>query len=62
MWHYPVAIHLAAYFGLKEAMKVLLNVFDVDLKAYDGWTPLMVAAILAQHSMVELLLAEGADI
>ncbi|QYS98726.1 ANK_REP_REGION domain-containing protein [Trichoderma simmonsii] len=57
-----VAIHLAAHFSLEEAMKVLLNVFDVDLKAYDDWTPLMVAAIWGKISMVELLLAEGADI
>ncbi|KAK4079765.1 hypothetical protein Trihar35433_870 [Trichoderma harzianum] len=58
----PVAIHLAAFFGLKEAMKVLLNVFDVDLKTYGGRTPLMVAATSERTSMVELLLAEGADI
>ncbi|KAL6691665.1 hypothetical protein J3F84DRAFT_403333 [Trichoderma pleuroticola] len=57
-----VAMHLAAFFGLEEAMKVLLNVFDVDLKACYGWTPLVVAAIARQTSMVELLLAEGADI
>ncbi|KAL6833601.1 hypothetical protein J3E69DRAFT_353226 [Trichoderma sp. SZMC 28015] len=57
-----VAIHLAASFGLKEAMKVLLNVFDVNLKAHGGLTPLMVAAMSTQTSMVELLLAEGADI
>ncbi|KAL7802928.1 hypothetical protein V8C43DRAFT_312380 [Trichoderma afarasin] len=57
-----VAIHLAAFFGLKEAMKVLLNVFDVDLKAYYGLTPLMAAAMSGQISVAELLLAEGADI
>ncbi|KAJ4860619.1 ankyrin repeats (3 copies) domain-containing protein [Trichoderma breve] len=57
-----VAIHVAAFFGLKEAMKVLLNVFDVDLKAYGGWTPLMVAAMSGRNSMVELLLAKGANI
>ncbi|KAL7959281.1 hypothetical protein V8C34DRAFT_313434 [Trichoderma compactum] len=57
-----VAIHLAAFFGLKEAMTVLLNVFDVDLKAYGGWTPLMVASMSGQLSVAELLLAEGADI
>ncbi|KAK0765759.1 hypothetical protein N5P37_001697 [Trichoderma harzianum] len=57
-----VAIHLAARFSLEEAMKVLLNVFDVDLKAYGDWTPLMVAAMWGKISMVELLLAEGADI
>lgn len=57
-----VAIHVAAFFGLKEAMKVLLNVFDVDIKAYGGWTPLMVAAMSGQNSMVELLLAKGANI
>ncbi|KAK4083751.1 uncharacterized protein Triagg1_1413 [Trichoderma aggressivum f. europaeum] len=57
-----VAIHLAAFFGLKEAVKVLLSVFDVDLKVYGGWTPLMVASMSEHLLMAELLLAEGADI
>ncbi|OPB39165.1 hypothetical protein A0O28_0048710 [Trichoderma guizhouense] len=56
------AIHLAAFFGLEEAMKVLLNVFDVDLKAYGGLKPLIVVATSERTSMVELLLAEGGDI
>jgi ankyrin repeat protein len=52
-------VHLAAYFGLREAMISLLkNGHHPDSKDSDGWTPLSWAAGNGHEAVVKLLLAE----
>jgi hypothetical protein len=54
--------HLAAYFGLKEAMTALLkNRHDLDSKDSDGQTPLSWAAGNGHEAIVKLLLEKGAN-
>jgi hypothetical protein len=55
--------HLAAYFGLKEAMITLLeNGHDLSSKASTGRTPLSWAAEKGQEAVVKLLLEKGAKL
>jgi ankyrin repeat protein len=55
--------HLAAYFGLKEAMITLLeNGHDLDSKDSNGRTPLSYAAENEQEAVVKLLLEKGAEL
>jgi hypothetical protein len=54
-------LHLAAYFGLKEAMIALLeNGHDLNSKNSYGQTPLLWAAKNGYEAMVKLLLGKGA--
>ncbi|KAF3185787.1 hypothetical protein TWF788_003836 [Orbilia oligospora] len=57
------ALHLAAYFGLRETIVALLKMGnDIDLDARDtaGRTPLSVAIGAGQEAVVKLLLDNGA--
>jgi hypothetical protein len=56
-------VHLATYFGLKEAMIALLkNRHDLDYKDTYGQTPLSWAARNGHEEVVELLLEKGAEL
>ena len=58
-----IGVHLAAYFGLKEAMIALLkNRYDLDSKDTHGRTPLSYAAESGHEVMVKLLLEKGAKL
>ena len=62
-WRQMLGVHLAAYFGLMEAMVVLLkNGHDLDSKDNDGLTPLSWAARKGQEAMVKLLLEKSAEL
>jgi ankyrin repeat protein len=55
--------HLAAYFGLKEAMITLLeNGHDLNSKSSNGQTPLSWAASRGQEAVVKLLVEKGAEL
>jgi hypothetical protein len=56
-------LHLAAYFGLKEAMITLLeNGHDLNSKDSYGRTPLSYAAENGHEAVVKLLLEKGAEL
>ena len=56
-------VHLAAYFGLAEAMMALLeNEHDPDSKDTYGQTPLLWAARNGHEAVVKLLLEKGAEL
>ena len=56
-------VHLAAYFGLKEAMMALLkNRHDPDVKDTYGRTPLSWAAMNGHQTVMRLLLDKGAEL
>jgi len=56
-------VHLAAYFGLKEAMMALLkNGHDHDSEDTYGQTPLLYAAKYSHEAVVKLLLEKGAKL
>ncbi|RYP14662.1 hypothetical protein DL765_006228 [Monosporascus sp. GIB2] len=55
-------LHLAAYFGVYEAAKVLPCGEDVDPKDSSLRTPLSAAAEYGREAVVQLLLEKGADI
>jgi ankyrin repeat protein len=56
-------VHLAAYFGLKEAMTTLLKKgHDLDSKNSYGRTPLSHAAGNGHEAVVKLLLKKGAEL
>jgi len=58
-----IGVHLAAYFGLREAMTALLkNGNDLDVKDTTGRTPLLWAAKKGHEAMVRLLLEKGAEL
>jgi hypothetical protein len=58
-----IGVHVAAYFGLREAMIALFeNGYDPDVKDTDGQSPLSWAAANGREAVVKLLLAkEGVD-
>ncbi|KAL6361198.1 hypothetical protein LRP88_04661 [Fusarium phalaenopsidis] len=67
-WNYMEApqrmtgLHLAAYFGMAEAMAALLtHVSYRDLKDTRGWTPLAWASMKRHGAVIKLLLENGAD-
>ncbi|KAH7237429.1 hypothetical protein B0J15DRAFT_538684 [Fusarium solani] len=67
-WNYMEApqrmtgLHLAAYFGMAEAMAALLTHVNYrDLKDTRGWTPLAWAAMKRHGAVIKLLLENGAD-
>ena len=58
-------IHLAAFIGKQELMKLLLNneSIDIDLETVDsGYTPLCVAAISGNYEILRLLIEHGAEL
>jgi len=62
------ALHIAARFGHVECLKALLEAsswhkIDLDIAEHTfGWTPLLVASVDGQLTMVELLINAGADV
>lgn len=48
--------------GDREHMQALLKRADVNVRNVQGWTPLHIAAISGDITLVELLLRHGADI
>ncbi|CAG9983821.1 unnamed protein product [Clonostachys byssicola] len=66
-WDYKIAprmkgLHLAAYFGIAEAIGALLgHVKYSDIKDSYGWTPLAWAAMKKHDAVIKLLLENGAD-
>jgi ankyrin repeat protein len=58
-----IGVHLAAYFGLKEAMIALLrNGHNLDSKDSNSRTPLSYATRYEHKAVVELLLEKGAKL
>lgn len=56
------ALHLAAYFGLKETVKALLERgHDINERADSGRTTISVASMVGHKDTVRLLLHRGAD-
>ncbi|RYP68408.1 hypothetical protein DL771_006672 [Monosporascus sp. 5C6A] len=55
-------LHLAAYFGLEEAVKAIVGKYDLDVKDSYGRTPLSYAAENGHGRVVQLLLGKGADV
>ena len=56
-------VHLAAYFGLKEATIALLeNGHGLNFKDSDNRTPLLWAAEYGREAVVKLLLEKGAEL
>ncbi|KUJ13176.1 uncharacterized protein LY89DRAFT_153773 [Mollisia scopiformis] len=55
-------LHLAAYFGVDDAVRALLNNNSPDLKDSYGQTPLSWAAKSGHEAMVKLLLDKGAEL
>ncbi|KAF4956485.1 hypothetical protein FSARC_11555 [Fusarium sarcochroum] len=55
-------LHMAAYFGIAEVLKILLCDQQPDEKDSDGRTPLWWAARHGHKIIVELLLQHGADL
>ena len=61
-WSFRVALHIAAYFGLIDAVQILLEPGnDVDQRDRTGKTPLHWAIIGKQNAMLQFLLERGAN-
>jgi ankyrin repeat protein len=57
-----VGVHVAAYFGLKEVMRNLIETdLDLNIKDSGGQAPLSHAADGGHEGIIQLLLARGAD-
>ncbi|UKZ79072.1 hypothetical protein TrVFT333_006823 [Trichoderma virens FT-333] len=54
-------LHLAAYFGIEKAVRILLNVYSLDLEDSYNRTPLSWAAENGHEAVVWLLLKKGAN-
>jgi hypothetical protein len=57
-----VGLHLAAYFGVKEAVYTLLEHWRTEVCDSHGQTPLLWAVRGGHEAVVQLLLEKGADI
>ncbi|KAJ4246287.1 hypothetical protein NW762_013638 [Fusarium torreyae] len=55
-------LHLAAHFGIAEALRTLLHDQQPDPKDRHGRTPLWLATYYGHEMIVELLLQHGADV
>ncbi|KAH8645696.1 ankyrin repeat-containing domain protein [Xylariales sp. PMI_506] len=55
-------MHLTAYFGLREAMMLIMDVEDPNAADAHNRTPLSYASERGEDKVVELLLSEGVDI
>jgi hypothetical protein len=55
-------LHLAAYFGVEDAVRDLLNSMDQNLEDNYGGTLLLIAAMNGHEGTVRLLLEKGADV
>jgi ankyrin repeat protein len=53
-------LHLAAYFGIKNAVRVLLDTQEPNVEDSHGWTPLYWAAWNGHTAVVTALLGAGA--
>ncbi|KAI0883266.1 uncharacterized protein GGS22DRAFT_195456 [Annulohypoxylon maeteangense] len=57
-----IGIHLAAYFGLGEALNLLINTENIEAKDSQGRTPLFWAVWRTRENAVQILLEKGADV
>jgi ankyrin repeat protein len=55
-------LHLAAYFGVDDAVRTLLDISSPDSKDSYSRTPLSRAALSGHEGVVQLLLDNSADI
>ncbi|XP_067653524.1 uncharacterized protein [Haliotis asinina] len=55
-------LHLACHGGNVSIVKHLLQMFDINGRGNNGWTPVMFAAANGVHSVFELLVSKGADV
>ena len=58
-------IHLAAFIGKQDLMKLILNneAIDIDLETEtSGFTPLCVAAISGNYEILRMLIENGAEL
>ncbi|KEY68912.1 hypothetical protein S7711_03842 [Stachybotrys chartarum IBT 7711] len=55
-------LHVAARFGLSGVAKAVAHDFDVESKAYNGWTPILFASRYGYEDCVRVLIELGAAV